>query len=204
MSRLENRKWSIGSLRIRIMDKETPKLSEDTIKRMKSMGLDPDEMSEEQLAALESLERPEKSHWLSKPFTYIGGFLELMALFSLFSAYWGAVFGYGIVGLILMYIGYRIQANIAGRKFVQASIKKDVEKREKEAEKLWSRFQGMTNTDYILVEKAKALAPLLVGLISENTKSLFEQLKKDKERKNIDEKFGEVFFEMVTFLSSFC
>lgn len=137
------------------MDKETPKLSEDTIKRMKSMGLDPNEMSEEQLAALESLERPEKSHWLSKPFTYIGGFLELMALFSLFSADWGAVFGYGIIGLILMYIGYRIQANIAGKKFVQASIKKHMQKEEKRG--IPKMFENLRNHSLLEIQEAAKL-----------------------------------------------
>ncbi|MCZ7403655.1 MAG: hypothetical protein O8C67_01805 [Candidatus Methanoperedens sp.] len=181
------------------MYNEKPKLSEDTIKRMRGMGLEPDEMSEEQLEAIESLDNPEKSHWLAKPFAYIGGFLELIALFSLLTADWGAVIGFGIIGLIITYIGYRIQRRITAKKFIQASLKKDMEKREPEAGKLWSPFKGMANTDEVLIEKAKAFAPFLFSPISDETKSLFEELKKDKERKIDEKKFGEVFFEMVLF-----
>ncbi|VVB94709.1 Uncharacterised protein [uncultured archaeon] len=119
------------------MYKEKPKLSEATVKRMKGMGLEPDEMSEEQLEAIESLEKPEKSHWLAKPFAYIGGFLELIALFSLLTADWGAVIGFGIIGLILTYIGYRIQRRITAKKFIQASLKKDTEKQEPKEGNLW-------------------------------------------------------------------
>lgn len=175
------------------MYKEKPKLSEGTIKRMRGTGLEPDEMSEEQLDALESLDNPEKSHWLAKPFAYIGGFLELIALFSLLTADWGAVIGFGVIGLIITYIGYRIQRRIASKKFLHASLKKDMGELNPKAGKLWNHFKGMVNTDEVLIEKAKAFAPFLFGGISEDTKSLFEELKID------DEKFGEVFFEMVLF-----
>lgn len=61
---------------------------------------------------------------------------------------------------------------------------------------LWCQFKGFANTDEILIEKAKAFAPVLFGLISEDTKSLFEELKEE----NVDaKKYGEVFFEMVLF-----
>ena len=40
---------------------------------------------------------------------------------------------YGTFGLVLIYVGYRIQLKIAGRRFVEASIKKDLEKRKREA-----------------------------------------------------------------------
>jgi len=98
-----------------------PQLSEGTIKRMRGTGLDPDEMSEEQLEAIESLDNPAKSHWLVKPFIYIGGFLQILALFALVSADWGALIVYVVTGSIILYIGYRIQRRIAARKFLQAS-----------------------------------------------------------------------------------
>jgi len=101
------------------MTKESPKLSKGTIKRMKKMDLNPEEMTEEQLRALESLEKPEKGHWVTKFFTYVGGFLEILALFSIFSGEWGTVFAYGIVGLILIYIGYVIQTRITEKKFLK-------------------------------------------------------------------------------------
>lgn len=134
------KKFSLQSI---VMNKEAPKLSKDTIKRMKSTGLDPDEISEEQLGALESLEKPEKSHWLAKLLAYIGGFLELMALFSLLSADWGAVFGYGIIGLILIYSGYRIQSRVSCKKFIQTSIKKHMEHEQKKGVTKSGRENGL-------------------------------------------------------------
>jgi hypothetical protein len=65
------------------MTNEGPRLSKDTIRQLRHAGLDPEEMSAEQLVALESAEDPGKSHWLAKPFVYVGGLLELMAFLSL-------------------------------------------------------------------------------------------------------------------------
>jgi len=68
--------------------------------------------------------------------------------------------------------------------------------------KLWEQFKNKGNNSNILVEKAKAITPFVIGFAIEDTKRLFEELEKDKERK-IDNKFGEVLFEMVLFYLHF-
>jgi Ca2+/Na+ antiporter len=103
---------------------EKPVLSDETLSRLEDLGLEPNEMSDEQLAALESLENPKKSHWLAKPFMFIGFGCAAMAFFSLIYREWESVLFYGIPGLVLSYIGYRIQSRIASKKFIQASIEK--------------------------------------------------------------------------------
>ena len=69
--------------------------------------------------------------------------------------------------------------------------------------KLWQQFQGKGNSDEILIEKAKAVSPFVVTLVIEDTKSLFQQLEKDKERKVDRDKFGAVFLEMALFYLHF-
>ncbi len=103
---------------------ERPVLSEQTLKRMEQIGLNPDEMSNEQLAAIEGLEKPEKGHWLAKIFTYASYVLFILAIISLLTLAWQYLLIYLITGLILGYIGYLIQTRITGKQFVEASIKK--------------------------------------------------------------------------------
>jgi membrane protein implicated in regulation of membrane protease activity len=101
-----------------------PVLSEDSLKRMRESGLNPDEMSNEQLAALEGMGNTEKSHWSVKIFCGIGaifGFSAVVGLFSLDFVY--SAFS-AIASLVSMYIGYRIQRRISGKKFHEASVLK--------------------------------------------------------------------------------
>lgn len=106
---------------------EKPVLSEWALRRFKKMGLNPDEMSSEQLAALESLENIEKSHWIVKVFNYGTLFFGLSAIINLFTANFGAFVVSLVIALVLMYIGFRIQSKIAGRKFYEASIQRYAE-----------------------------------------------------------------------------
>lgn len=101
------------------MNEERPRLSGETLNRLKRLGLDRYHISEEQLRALESLDNPEKSHWLAKGISYFGGFLELIALFQVYSGHWDRAVITGIVGLGLVYIGYRIQIRITNKQFNQ-------------------------------------------------------------------------------------
>jgi len=103
---------------------ERPVLSEQILKRMEQIGLNPNEMSNEQLATFESLENPEKSHWVAKIFTYVSYGLLILAVISLLTSNWKYLFIYLIAALILGYIGYTIQTRIAGKQFMEASIKK--------------------------------------------------------------------------------
>jgi len=115
---------------------ERPVLCEDTLKRMREIGLNTDEMTNEQLAALEGMENIKKSHWLSKWLSYGSIFLGLGAIINLLTRDFGAfVFG-GIISILLMYIAYRIQNKVASKKFYEASILKWAqEQRQKERSK---------------------------------------------------------------------
>ncbi len=121
-----------------------PVLTEDTLLRMKESGLNPDEMSNEQLAALEEMENAEKSNWLTKIFSYGSILFGLSAIISLFillirwlfqrpniinekEIFWedlGTFVFSGAISVLLMYISYRIQSRVSSKKFYEASILK--------------------------------------------------------------------------------
>lgn len=99
-------------------------LSKDSLKRMSKIGLDPDEMTNEQLAALEGLENIEKSHWLSRLLSYGSIVFGFGAIINLLALEFGAFVFAGIISLLLMYIAYQIQSKVASKKFYEASILK--------------------------------------------------------------------------------
>lgn len=75
----------------------------------------------------------------------------------------------------------------------------DFFKKNKEKEKkLWQKFESKKNTEDVLIEKAKALAPIIILSISEDLKLLSKTLKK-----NMDilygNKFNEIIYEMTLF-----
>ena len=108
-----------------------PNLSEGFRKRILDAGFNPDEMSNEQLAALESLENTEKSHWWPRSLSFIAFVFGLNALISLITINLPYFFTYAIIAIVCMYIGYRIQAKIAMRRFHEVSILKYIEKQKK-------------------------------------------------------------------------
>jgi len=59
-----------------------------------------------------------------------------------------------------------------------------------------AQFLGKENSDDVLVKKGEAIALFVIKLVSADTKSLFSQLEKDKDRKIDDSKFGGVLGEM--------
>jgi hypothetical protein len=71
-------------------------------------------------------------------------------------------------------------------------LKKD----DKKPKKLWQQFKGRKNTEDILVEKAKALAPVIIGLSATES----QKLKKYHELKNVsDDKLKELSYELIPF-----
>jgi len=70
------------------------------------------------------MENVEKRNWLSKIFSYGSIIFGLGAIINLFTLDIGAFIFSGVVSLVLMYIGYRIQSRIASKKFYEASILK--------------------------------------------------------------------------------
>ena len=67
-------------------------------------------------------------------------------------------------------------------------------KDDRKAKKLWQQFKGKKNTEDVLIEKAKALAPVIIGLsVTESQK-----LKKYHELKNVpDDKLKELSYELI-------
>jgi len=71
-------------------------------------------------------------------------------------------------------------------------FKKDDEK----PKKLWQQFKGKKNTEDLLVEKAKALAPVIIGLSVTGS----QKLEKYHELKNVsDDKVKELSYELIPF-----
>lgn len=67
----------------------------------------------------------------------------------------------------------------------------------------WKNFQGIENTDEVLIKKAKALAPFLVIICHRITEDVLQQLRELKEKNKtieVDEqKTDETFFEFLFF-----
>ena len=178
------------------MTKQPPRLSASTIKRMRQYGMNPENMNEEQLRALESLDNPEKSHWLAKPFVYMGVLFLFAAFITLVVGEWGSAWGNGIVGTILCYIGYRVQRRFTYKRFVRATVQGEVKKQERTQ----AEWQKKGNMPDVLVAKAKVAAKRILAVAEGTNHVLFRELRKAK-----GEQFGkameyEVLFETVLFL----
>lgn len=113
---------------------EKPVLSKDALKKMKDLGFDADQMSNEQLDALASMENPERSHWFAQIFIYGSIGTGLLALLRLLYLDIGSVLVYGFIAVVLSFIGHRIQGRVAARKFQEASILKWSEEQRKSQE----------------------------------------------------------------------
>ena len=69
-------------------------------------------------------------------------------------------------------------------------------KDDKKPKKLWQQFKGKKNTEDLLVEKAKALAPVIIGLSVTGS----QKLEKYHELKNVsDDKVKELSYELIPF-----
>lgn len=84
----------------------------------------PNELTEEQHEAIESIKNPEKSHWLVRKVYFISGFLVILSFISVLNMDWGAVISFGILAFMLYHIGHKIQIVIAGDKFFKYKERK--------------------------------------------------------------------------------
>lgn len=105
-----------------------PKLSKGTQKRMKAFGLDTKRLSNEQLEALGSIDKPEKQHWFIKIFTFGAVLLGIGAVALLLKGDFITFIIAGFVAICLMYIGYRAQIRISAKKFIEASKRNEISK----------------------------------------------------------------------------
>ncbi len=103
---------------------DLPKLSKGTLKRMRKIGLNPEDLSQEQLKALGGLEKPEKQHWITKIFTFGAFVLGIGAIVSLVNGDFVTFVIAGLLAVGLMYAGYGIQVCITTKKFIKATIQK--------------------------------------------------------------------------------
>ncbi len=69
----------------------------------------------------------------------------------------------------------------------------------KQEKNIWKEFEGKTNTDEVLIQKARMLAPILVYTAVEDTKLLFEKLKEDEPHRVSEDKFDDVCLEIILF-----
>lgn len=103
-----------------------PQLHDETIKRMKQAGVNPHELSDEQLEALEGMENPEKAHWSSRWLFLSGLAFGLGGLVNLVTLHFGPLFVCIAISLLLFLASNRVQRRITGRKFQVASRMKEV------------------------------------------------------------------------------
>jgi len=103
---------------------ERPTLSENTQKWVKSIGLNPDDMSNEQLAVFAEIDDQKKSNWAVR-FLYGASFIFLiLGVINLVSLEFGAVISNAIISFIFWFIGNKIQMKRISKKFYEASIMK--------------------------------------------------------------------------------
>ncbi len=115
--------------------KKRPALSKERDEHFVNQGFNQNEMTNEQLAALESMENLEKYHWFPRVLFWIArafGFSAVISLFHLDFLILSISVG---IALLLSFLAYRIQSTFAIKKFQQASIQKFVsEQRQKQDE----------------------------------------------------------------------
>ncbi len=68
----------------------------------------------------------------------------------------------------------------------------------KEPVDIWQGFAGRANTPEVLDEKAMLFAAVLLDWLSTGVRNLIERMEKDAPQR-LDDKFGEIFFEMIVF-----
>ncbi|MFH1200807.1 MAG: hypothetical protein V1484_00555 [bacterium] len=73
------------------------------------------------------------------------------------------------------------------------------EKSDTEEQILWQRFQGKSNTDDVLTEKAKFLAAAIMDVANRGVSELIEYFVKDKKVDISKDQMEEVLFETVIF-----
>ncbi len=104
-----------------------PKLSEATINWLKSIGLNPDEMSNEQLAAFLEMDDYRKSSWLVVALYKLSLAFLILAGINLITFKFIGVLSSCIISFMFWYIGHRIQMRRTSKKFYEASILKYVQ-----------------------------------------------------------------------------
>jgi len=99
------------------------------------------------------------------------------------------------------HVGFLMWARNLFGDIMSQRTKKVKEKEERKS--IWHQFEGQPNSKEILLEKASALAPLLVSMIPGSAKDLFEMWDDDEKGEVVSVNFGEVSLEMALFFIHF-
>jgi hypothetical protein len=113
---------------------ERPELSKNTTEWIKSIGLNPDEMTNEQLAVFSEIDDYGKSNWAVRLLYGVSFVFLILAGINLITLELGGVFSNSIVSFILWYIGHKIQMKRISKKFYEASIMKYAQEQAKKDE----------------------------------------------------------------------
>ncbi|MFH1956700.1 MAG: hypothetical protein ABIJ28_03575 [Patescibacteria group bacterium] len=111
---------------------EQPELSKNTKEWIKSIGLNPDEMSNEQLAVFSEIDEHGKSNWAVR-FLYGVSFIFLIfGVINIISLEFGAVISNAIISFAFWFVGNKIQMKRISKKFYEASIMKYAQEQAKD------------------------------------------------------------------------
>lgn len=107
---------------------ERPVLSEDVIKQIKKDGINPDEMSDEQLIALQKMYDGSKGNWFVQVLYLIALISIFRSVIDLFQLDFTSILINLVVIVLCVHVGSVIQTSGGYKKFKQASIKNFAEK----------------------------------------------------------------------------
>jgi hypothetical protein len=103
---------------------ERPELSKNTTEWIKSVGFNPDEMTNEQLAVFSEIDDQGKSNWAVRFLYGVSFVFIILTIINLISLEFGGVIFNAIISFVMWYIGNKIQMKRISKKFYEASIMK--------------------------------------------------------------------------------
>lgn len=101
---------------------ERPELSKNTMEWIKSVGLNPDDMSDQQLAVFAEIDDYGKSNWIVRFLYTISFAFVILALINLLTLDIITVVIHVVIAFVVWYIGHKIQMRRISKKFSEASI----------------------------------------------------------------------------------
>ena len=110
---------------------EHPTLSKNTTEWIKSIGLNPNKMSNEQLAVFSEIDDFGKSNWAVRFLYGISFVFIIVTVINLISLNFGGVVINAVISFVVWFIGNKIQIKRVSKKFYEASIMKYVQEHAK-------------------------------------------------------------------------
>ena len=103
---------------------ERPTLSKNTTEWIKSIGLNPCEMSNEQLAVFSEIDDSGKSNWTVRFLYGVSFVFIILTVINLISLDFGEAVINAVISFVVWFIGNKIQIKRVSKKFYEASIMK--------------------------------------------------------------------------------